>query len=155
MKQLTNLEVREAQLLILDIFTKECQNLGLTFFLYYGTLIGAIRHKKFIPWDDDIDIAMPRKYFNCLADIDWSKYDCDLITSICRPSSPYIPAKLSLKSTIIFDYIDNFDENIGINIDIFPIDYLPSSKLENSILTMSLYFFKTILFLSKKNKSKC
>lgn len=144
MKQLTNLEVREAQLLILDIFAKECQNFGLTFFLYYGTLLGAIRGKKFIPWDDDIDLVMPRKCFNRLGDIGWSKYDCDLITARRCPSSPYLPTKLSLKSTAIVDYIDDFDENVGINIDIFPIDYLPSKKIEYFIFTTSLYVFKIL-----------
>lgn len=144
MKQLTNLEVREAQLFILDIFTKECHNLGLSFFLYYGTLIGAIRGNKFIPWDDDIDLAMPRRCFNRLSDIDWLKYDCDLITSSICSSSPYLPAKLSLKSTMIFDYIDSSGKNIGVNIDIFPIDYLPSLKLESFFLQTLLYVFKAL-----------
>lgn len=49
---------------LLRIVTNECNKLGLTYWLTYGTLLGAVRHKDFIPWDDDLDIAMPRQDYN-------------------------------------------------------------------------------------------
>lgn len=49
---------------LLRIVTNECNKLGLTYWLAYGTLLGAVRHKDFIPWDDDLDIVMPRKDYN-------------------------------------------------------------------------------------------
>lgn len=49
---------------LLRIVTKEIEKLGLTYWLDFGTLLGAIRHKGFIPWDDDMDITMPRKDYN-------------------------------------------------------------------------------------------
>ena len=65
----------------LRIITKECERLGLTYWLDFGTLLGAVRHKGFIPWDDDMDIAMPRKDYNrALTELRdaLSKYDVEL-----------------------------------------------------------------------------
>lgn len=57
-------ELRELQLVQYDILKeidRVCKNNQITYYLAYGTLLGAIRHKAFIPWDDDIDITMTRK----------------------------------------------------------------------------------------------
>ena len=62
-------ELRHLQLVILDIIKDidiVCKNNGIEYYLLGGSAIGAIRHKGFIPWDDDIDLAMPRSDFNKL-----------------------------------------------------------------------------------------
>lgn len=62
MRQITDInELRQIQMGILDNVHRFCEAHGLTYFLSSGTLIGAVRHKGYIPWDDDIDIYMPRK----------------------------------------------------------------------------------------------
>ncbi|KXB58205.1 hypothetical protein HMPREF1871_00593 [Gemelliphila asaccharolytica] len=61
MKKLTLEELREVQIGILKYIDKVCKENNLTYFLNYGSLIGAVRHKGFIPWDDDVDISMPRE----------------------------------------------------------------------------------------------
>ena len=62
MKQITDInQLREIQMGILDDVHRFCEVHELTYFLSSGTLIGAVRHKGYIPWDDDIDIYMPRK----------------------------------------------------------------------------------------------
>lgn len=71
MKKLNLEEIQKSELEILKKIDEICQNLGLKYCLTYGTLLGAIRHEGFIPWDDDLDIMMPRddyekliRYFN-------------------------------------------------------------------------------------------
>ena len=59
-KAITRDELRKIQLDILRSVSAFCMKNNLTYFLCYGTLLGAVRHKGYIPWDDDIDIAMPR-----------------------------------------------------------------------------------------------
>ena len=59
-------EVQKGSLEILKRIDKICAQLKLKYCLAYGTLIGAIRHKGFIPWDDDVDIMMPRKDYDSL-----------------------------------------------------------------------------------------
>ena len=57
-----NLKIVQSEILkILKIFDEKCNEINLKYYIFYGTLLGAVRHKGFIPWDDDIDITMPRE----------------------------------------------------------------------------------------------
>ena len=60
MKQLTQEEGKKIQISILNYFHDFCVRHSLRYYLYFGTLIGAIRQHGYIPWDDDVDIIMPR-----------------------------------------------------------------------------------------------
>ena len=55
--------LQDCDTMLLGIFDRMCHKYGLTYWIEYGTLLGAVRHKGFIPWDDDTDIAMPREDF--------------------------------------------------------------------------------------------
>ena len=69
MKRVTPEELKTIQLDLLQKTADFCEQNGLRYFLCGGTLIGAVRHKGFIPWDDDIDIVMPRKDYERLRTI--------------------------------------------------------------------------------------
>ena len=68
MKELTLREIQEASLQLLIQIDHICKEIGSNYFLFFGTLIGAIRHHGFIPWDDDLDIAMFQNDYNKLTD---------------------------------------------------------------------------------------
>ena len=60
------ISIKEAQSIMLDMlinFHKICKENDLSYFLDWGTLLGAVRHNGFIPWDDDLDVSMPREDF--------------------------------------------------------------------------------------------
>ena len=59
--------VQEIERKNLSVMTEVCEKLGIDFFAYGGTLIGAVRHKGFIPWDDDLDVALPRQDYMTFA----------------------------------------------------------------------------------------
>ena len=63
-KELSLEECKHVSLQVLIKFDQICKVKGLRYYLMYGTLIGAIRHNGFIPWDDDIDVMMPRQDFD-------------------------------------------------------------------------------------------
>ena len=56
-------QVQKLSILLLEEFDRACKELNLSYSVYAGTAIGAIRHGGFIPWDDDVDVCMPRKEY--------------------------------------------------------------------------------------------
>lgn len=123
--------LREAQLLELDILLElaaYCEKHDLTYFLAYGTLLGAVRHQGFIPWDDDIDVWMPRADYNQLIrdfNANSEKADYRLVSpmdAISRHSFVKIIDTRTIKIETNFDYAPGA---LGIDIDVFPLDGQP------------------------------
>lgn len=118
-------------------FHEFCESNNLKYYIVGGTLIGAIRHKGFIPWDDDIDIVMPRKDYEKLISIKNNinkKFELNFFNeSNLNYIYPFI--KLSNNKLIVEE---NFYKpfNIGIWIDIFPLDYI----FENRYLKKIQFF---------------
>lgn len=122
MKELTLEELKQIQLNILDNVHEFCQRNNITYFLSYGTLLGAVRHKGYIPWDDDIDICMPRPDYMKFAKL----YKDEKYSFHCPEKDTdfvYIYGKVSDDSTVI-DEETYHPSHLGVNIDVFPIDGL-------------------------------
>lgn len=147
-------DVRRIQIELLKEVHDICVKYNLKYTLGYGTLIGAIRHKGFIPWDDDIDILMPRTDYNKLIKIWEDETTNDFILQTYENNIDYTNnfAKIRKNNTTFLQ-----DENEkkkqyhkGIFIDIFPGDRLASSKVSRII---QFVFFALNLLSSRGYKS--
>ena len=128
-KQLTTEEVKKMNIDILSVVADFCEKNGLRYWLYYGTLIGAIRHNGYIPWDDDIDIIMPRpdyeKFLKSFNQTSGSKYQ--VIEDRITPGYHNTFAKVHNPKTIIESEFSN-KMAFGVFIDIFPFDGVKDAK---------------------------
>ena len=124
-------KLHKVELEILDDFIKVCEKNNLTYFLVGGTLLGAIRHKGFIPWDDDIDVGLFRKDYDKFIEIGQKelgdKYylDCFEHNKDC-----YLPfAKVRMNGTLFEEeWTKGIEQHKGIFIDIFPIENIKNKK---------------------------
>ena len=130
MKEFSFEEVKLQQLEILKCIDSFCVKNGLNYSLAYGTLIGAVRHKGYIPWDDDIDIMMPRKDYERFIYSFNGTFNHLSVLSPEIDSDYYAPyANVYDNRTLLTEGINGHRGfQIGIKIDIFPIDYVSGDK---------------------------
>lgn len=159
MRELTVKETKEIQKCEVEIL-KELDRItrkhNLKYMLVGGTLLGAIRHKGFIPWDDDIDIAMPRKDYEKFKEIvsketDEKKYYFqDMYNS---DKYGMIFGKLKMKNTLLVEGTNNLPkEEQNIWIDIFPYDKTSKNMFIAKVNLIRGYIYKIIYYLKCGNK---
>lgn len=139
MKDLMNEEtlkkLHSIQVEMLDEFVRICEENNLQYFIIGGTLLGAVRHKGFIPWDDDLDVAMPRKDYEQFLKIANKEINTKyLIDNIKTNPNYYLSfTKMRKKNTIFEQDVQiKYNGPKGVWIDIFPLD---ETKNINSKLT--------------------
>ena len=127
-RQLLDMEGgKRLQLEILDGIDRFCQERGLRYSLAYGTLIGAVRHKGFIPWDDDIDLMMPRPDYDRFQK-EFRSEGLYLVDLAERDDCVETFVKVCKEGTVMVD--KNFGRELwGVNVDVFPVDGAPSEDL--------------------------
>lgn len=119
-KKIWNIEIN-----ILVEFMRVCDKNNLKFFVAHGTLLGAVRHKGFIPWDDDIDVNMPRKDFDKLVKISKKEFEKPYFFQVVSNDKNSFSGigKLRISTATGMDIQDiGANTNNGLFIDIFPMD---------------------------------
>ena len=128
---MNNKKLRKVQMVeveILDEIDRICKKNNIKYFLVGGTLLGAVRHGGFIPWDDDIDLGMLREDYEKFIDICINSDELDkkyFMHSDETDSDYWLPFIKIRKNNTTFDekVIKNCDTHKGIYVDIFPMDY--------------------------------
>ena len=133
MKKLTEKEIQNYICELLKRYIRFCNDNHLTYYIAYGSLLGTVRHKGFIPWDNDLDVMMPRE--------DYTKF-----ITLAKDALGFQIKERSLVSGYMYDYAKITDgitrietfymkdiKDMGVFIDIFPMDpvYIPDEEYEN------------------------
>jgi lipopolysaccharide cholinephosphotransferase len=150
MKEVTFEESREIQLDILLYFDDFCKQNGLNYSLGEGTLIGAVRHKGFIPWDDDIDVLMPRKDYDKFLRLYNGKYRLNSLKTEKNWWLCFL--RLSDERTIAEWNDPSWNKpHHGLWISVFPIDNYPdeSKDWQNTNRKINFWYW---MFLKKESK---
>ena len=154
---ISNKDLRKAQLLMLKILKevhKICEENNIKYFLSDGTLIGAIRHQGFIPWDDDLDIGMLREDYEKFCKIAPQILSENFILQNFQTDKGYGLqfGKVILKNTV---WIEKVAKNTnrqwsGIYIDIFPYDNITENKKMQKLINRLYIFIQGLILIKFK-----
>ena len=118
-------KLKAVELEILRCFIQACEGLGLRYYVLGGTLLGAVRHKGFIPWDDDIDLGMPREDYDIFVREGQAWFPEHIFLQTHHSESGYLNNYLKIRNsntTFIETITRTHKINHGIFIDVFPLD---------------------------------
>lgn len=144
MKSLTKEEAKTVLLEVLEAIHQYCSKHKLSYALCGGALIGAIRHGGFIPWDDDIDIIMPRNDYEVLMKDFNSENDRYILHCLRNDKEYNLPfAKIEDTHTILVEK-SNSGKEMGISVDIFPADLMGLDIDSSRKIVSKLKIIKTL-----------
>lgn len=114
----------------IDVF---CRKYGIEYYIIGGSALGARRHGGFIPWDDDLDIAMTRKHYDRFCELCRTELSDEFYYQEGGMDWPIYFSKVRLKGTFIEEIEGDYDlkdDKKGIYVDVFPLDNVPNGKLQ-------------------------
>lgn len=145
-------DVQNVQLEILREFDRICREHSLDYHVFGGTLLGAVRHNGFIPWDDDIDVGMLRKDYTKFIEV--AKEDMSsnyfLQTIETDKETQVVFAKMRKNGTVYKEkHVQHLDVHHGIFIDIFPLDNVKTNEYKGIRLKITAFLYKVHIVLHK------
>lgn len=150
-------EVQKRLLGIAQEFDRICIKNGIPYYMAYGTMLGAIRHKGFIPWDDDMDFVVPIEYYKrlieCLDRDLSSPFRC--VTHKNSRAVIHCFAKIEDRTTVMDDEALKLpiEEKLGVNIDIFPLNRYDSIDSRVKRVQCEMFLLGAAFTDSKQHKS--
>ena len=147
LKAIDTAERKQIMLEMLEEVDRFCREKGITYFLVGGTLLGAVRHKGFIPWDDDVDIGMPRKDYEHFLQC-FQSDSGNVAVHDFRTKKHYIwaSAKAIDVRTVLYE-VKNKKTESGVYIDIFPFDGVTGEYSEALRTVKRMNIWKKMLTL--------
>ena len=154
--------LQEIELENLRMLMEICEKNHLRYYLIGGSLLGAMRHKGFIPWDDDIDVGLPRPDYNRFVQIakDYLPAHMDIKTMTSDPNYKcYFTRLINNKKKIYWDH-GQYTAVIGVWMDVFPLDGLPENPLLRKMqvfrvkLNKALYKFTQIDYVTTNRTNR-
>lgn len=138
-------ELQDKMLDILKYFINICEKNDLRYWLAYGSCLGAVRHNGFIPWDDDLDVQMPRPDYEKLWKI-WNATETNEKYKLCRSNlkNNYhhrVMQIVNLTTTFINKRCVNEDIEHGVYIDIIPMDGFPKKKAQQMVIAQNAILY--------------
>lgn len=141
-------KVWAVELQMLEKFIDVCERNDLNYFLDGGTLLGAVRHKGFIPWDDDIDVIMPREDYDRLWAIAEKEFEYPYFFQTTLTENGFFRTHAQLRNSNTTGFIDidrTKNINRGIFMDIFVLDNVPNGILRKKLFKYEILIRKRIL----------
>ena len=150
-----NYDVRQLQRRILGnllAVDKVCREHALHYYIYDGTMLGAVRHKGFIPWDDDLDIAMPREDYETFITYanEWLEEPYEFVSYETDSTYPLPFGKVQDASTTLIER-PHLPYLGGLYIDVFPIDGVPSNALLRRIHLVRYDVLKKMVYMAYRD----
>ena len=148
-KTVTELQgVQRVGLEILKAFVEVCEKLNLRYYLAYGTLLGAVRHKGFIPWDDDVDVMMPREDYEIFLEKAQVLLPERYFVQTTKTDKEWLACFAKIRdsqTTFIESSVRHLNINHGAYIDIFPLDYCPNTAIGQKIVYLKNRFYNALV----------
>ena len=155
LKELSVQDMKRIQLEILSEINDFCKRHGITYYIFAGTLIGAVRHNGYIPWDDDLDICMKREDYNRFFQL-FNSSKSNRYSAICFETCPeyYLASGKVIDTNTIMKENTSLSFEIGVYIDVFPMDYVPSDEVLYQKMNAEIGRYRNMLILKNLTKRK-